>query len=71
MKVRSWHSTRRTFGRAAAALIGDRRGAVGIEYGLIAALIAVGIIGSLHALGLSVGNLPLGALITALVGAIS
>jgi pilus assembly protein Flp/PilA len=39
------------------AYLGDETGATAIEYGLIAALVAVAIIAALQALGTSVGDL--------------
>jgi Flp pilus assembly pilin Flp len=50
------------------ALLSERDGAIGIEYGLIAALVAVVILGSVKALGVSLGGLPLGAIVAALAG---
>ena len=40
-------------------------GAIGVEYGLLAALVALAILGTLRALGVSLTNLPLPSLITA------
>lgn len=71
MNVGFWHSTCRALCEHARALLGDSSGAEAIEYGLIAALIAVAIIGSLQVLGGSVGSLPLGALSNALAAALS
>lgn len=48
------------------ALFSRRNGAIGIEYGLIAALVAVVILGSIKALGLSLSGLPLAAIVAAL-----
>ncbi|MGH6945298.1 MAG: Flp family type IVb pilin, partial [Geminicoccaceae bacterium] len=64
--LRSWHPTRRAFRNTTAALIGDCRGAIAVEYGLIAALVAIVILGSLKALGLSLTGLPLAAIVNAL-----
>ena len=47
----------------------DSRAAVGVEYGLLAALVAIAILGSLRGLGVSLTNLPLPSLITAFQGA--
>lgn len=60
---RFWQSTNR--------LRTDNRGAVGVEYGLLAALVAIAIIGGLKSLGLSLVNLPLPSLVTAFQGALS
>jgi len=48
------------------ALLSERDGAIAIEYGLLAALVAVVILGSIKALGLSLGGLPLAAIVAAL-----
>jgi Flp pilus assembly pilin Flp len=47
-------------------MLGDRQGTIAIEYGLLAALIAVVILGSLNALGVNLAGLPLGAIAAAL-----
>jgi Flp pilus assembly pilin Flp len=52
--------------RRALALLADETGAVAIEYGLIAALIAVAILGTIVELGQSVLGLPLQAIIDVL-----
>jgi Flp pilus assembly pilin Flp len=48
-----------------ARLGADAGGAVALEYGLLAALVAVTILGSLRTLGFSLVNLPLPSLIAA------
>lgn len=48
------------------ALLGDAEGAIGVEYGLIAALIVIVILGSIRALGVNLGSLPLAAIVAAL-----
>jgi len=48
----------------------DLRGAVGVEYGLLAALVAIAILGSLRSLGVSLVNLPLPSLVAAFQGAL-
>jgi Flp pilus assembly pilin Flp len=48
------------------ALLGDRSGAIGVEYGLIAALIALTILGALKTLGVNFTSLPLASIIAAL-----
>jgi Flp pilus assembly pilin Flp len=58
-------------GRSAVDLWQEHRGAVALEYGLIAALIAVAILGSIIYLGETLFGLPLQSLIDAFVGAIS
>jgi Flp pilus assembly pilin Flp len=51
--------------------LADETGAVAIEYGLIAALIGIAILGALTQLGESVLGLPLQSLIDALQAALS
>jgi Flp pilus assembly pilin Flp len=48
------------------AFLNERSGAIGVEYGLIAALIALTILGALNALGVNFANLPLASIIAAL-----
>jgi Flp pilus assembly pilin Flp len=48
------------------ALVGDREGAIGVEYGLLVALIALTILGTIQALGINLGGLPLLAIVNAL-----
>jgi Flp pilus assembly pilin Flp len=48
------------------ALRSDARAAIGVEYGLIAALIVLAILGSIKAVGASLGGLPLAAIVAAL-----
>jgi Flp pilus assembly pilin Flp len=60
----------RSFRRGAPRLRGDESAAVGVEYALLAALVALAIIGSLRGLGVSLANLPLPALIAAFEGAL-
>ncbi|HEX5078771.1 MAG TPA: Flp family type IVb pilin [Geminicoccaceae bacterium] len=58
-----------SLGRNAALLWPETSGAVAVEYGLIAALIAVALIGAIVQLGESLFGLPLQTLINALIGA--
>jgi Flp pilus assembly pilin Flp len=44
----------------------DETGATAVEYGLIAALIVVGLLSGLKALGMDMANLPLQSIIAAL-----
>jgi pilus assembly protein Flp/PilA len=59
------HARQSALGRVH-ALLSDRNGAMAMEYGLIAALIALVILGSIKALGVSLGGLPLAAIVAAL-----
>jgi len=63
--------TRRSFWRLVTHLRADIHAAVGVEYGLLAALVAITILGSLKSLGVSLTNLPLPALVAAFEGALS
>jgi Flp pilus assembly pilin Flp len=63
--------TRRGFWRLAARFGADIRAAVGVEYGLLAALVALTILGSLKTLGVSLTNLPLPSLVAAFEAAVS
>jgi Flp pilus assembly pilin Flp len=62
---------RRGFWRLATRFWADSRAAVGVEYGLLAALVALTILGSLKTLGVSLTNLPLPSLVAAFQGALS
>ncbi len=61
--MRSWE---RAFRNAAVGMVHDPRGTIAIEYGLLAALIAVVILGSIKALGVNLFSLPLGTIAAAL-----
>jgi Flp pilus assembly pilin Flp len=61
----------RWIGRTAVDLWQETSGAVALEYGLIAALIAVAILGSIVYLGETLFGLPLQSLIDAFVGMLS
>jgi Flp pilus assembly pilin Flp len=71
MMVGTWNPTRQRRWQAVARLRRDAGGAVALEYGLLAALVVMAILGSLRSLGVSLLNLPLTSLITALQGAVS
>jgi Flp pilus assembly pilin Flp len=58
-------------GRRAVDLWHDASGAIAVEYGLIAALVAVVIIGSLTQLGETLLALPLQSVIDAIMGTLS
>jgi Flp pilus assembly pilin Flp len=65
-----WYLNWRGFWQSAIRLRADTRAAVGVEYGLLAALVAMTILGSLRALGVSLTNLPLPSLVAAFQGAL-
>jgi Flp pilus assembly pilin Flp len=61
----------RSMGQIAVSFWHETSGATALEYGLIVALIAVAILGSIIFLGESLFGLPLQSLIDALVAAVS
>jgi Flp pilus assembly pilin Flp len=61
----------RSLGRCADSFWQETSGAIALEYGLIAALVAVAILGSIIHLGEAVFGLPLQALVDALMAAVS
>jgi Flp pilus assembly pilin Flp len=73
MTVRRQRTTlkARSIGQIAVSFWQETSGAVALEYGLIAALIAVAILGSIIQLGEAVFGLPLQSLIDALAAAVS
>jgi Flp pilus assembly pilin Flp len=66
VKVRPCPPASRTLLGSVRALLGDRNGATGVEYGLIAALIVLAIVGSIKALGEDLVSLPLASIVNAL-----
>jgi Flp pilus assembly pilin Flp len=68
--VRLWKPTRRSGRQTAARLLADTNGAVAVEYGLLAALVVMAILGSLRTLGINLVNLPLPSLIAAFESAL-
>ena len=69
--VRFWNPAWQSRWPTAARLQADASGAVALEYGLIAALVTVAILGSLRTLGISLVSLPLPSLIAAFQGAVN
>jgi Flp pilus assembly pilin Flp len=69
--VRLWNPNWRRRRPTEARLQADASGAVAVEYGLLAALVAMAILGSLRTLGISLVNLPLPSLIAAFQGAVN
>jgi pilus assembly protein Flp/PilA len=57
--------------RAALSVLADETGATAVEYGLIAALIAVAILSGLKTLGMDLVNLPLQSIIDAIESVIT
>ena len=70
MMVQFWNPTWPSRWPTAARLQADANGAVALEYGLVAALVAIAILGGLRSLGVSVVNLPLAALMAAFQSAV-
>jgi Flp pilus assembly pilin Flp len=70
MMSRLWKPTRPRWWKTGAGLLADTHGAVALEYGLLAALVVVAILGSLRSLGISLVQLPLPSLIAAFEGAL-
>jgi Flp pilus assembly pilin Flp len=61
----------RSIGRIAVSFWQETSGVTALEYGLIVALIAVAILGSIILLGESLFGLPLGSVVDALAGVLS
>lgn len=57
------HQSRRA---PALSRLADETGAIGVEYGLLVALIALVIMGTIRTLGLNLANLPLQSIIDAI-----
>jgi Flp pilus assembly pilin Flp len=64
----SMHQSRR---QPALSRLTDESGAIGVEYGLLAALIALAIMGTIRTLGLNLVNLPLQSIIDAIQAVIA
>jgi Flp pilus assembly pilin Flp len=65
---KSTHQSRR---QRALSRLADESGAIGVEYGLLAALIALVIMGTIRTLGLNLANLPLQSIIDAIQAVIA
>lgn len=63
--------TQRSVRQQAIRLWQETSGATAVEYGLIAALIAVAILASLHELGATLIGLPLQSIVDAIQGVLS
>lgn len=66
MRSRPYPPSSRAFLGHVRALWDETKAAMAIEYGLIAALIVLAILGSIKALGVDLGGLPLGSIVAAL-----
>jgi Flp pilus assembly pilin Flp len=60
---KSMHQSRR---QRALSRLAEETGAIGAEYGLLVALIALVIMGTIRSLGLNLANLPLQSIIDAI-----
>ena len=66
MNSRPYPPSSRAFLGHVRALRDETRAAIAIEYGLIAALVVLAIMGSIKALGVNLGGLPLSSIVAAL-----
>ena len=66
MRSRPYPPSSRAFLGHVRALWDETKAAMAIEYGLIAALIVLAILGSIKALGVDLGGLPLASIAAAL-----
>jgi Flp pilus assembly pilin Flp len=57
------HQSRR---QRALSRLAEESGAIGVEYGLLVALIALAIMGTIRSLGLDLANLPLQSIVDAI-----
>ena len=64
-------STHRTYRQRALSRLAEETGAIGVEYGLLAALIALTILGTIRTLGVNLVNLPLQSIIDAIQAVIA
>ena len=66
MNARAHNSTYQTSRQRAVSRLADDTGAIGVEYGLLIALIAIAILGTVRSLGVSLATLPLQSIIDAM-----
>jgi Flp pilus assembly pilin Flp len=66
MNARVCKSTHQTRCRQALRRVAEETGAIGVEYGLLVALIALTILGAIRSLGVSLATLPLQSIIDAI-----
>ena len=71
MNARVCNSTYQKRCQRAASRLAEEAGAIGVEYGLLAALIAVVILGTVRSLGVSLSSLPLQSIIDAIQAVIA
>jgi Flp pilus assembly pilin Flp len=66
VNARAYNSTHQTSCQRAVSRLADDTGAIGVEYGLLVALIALAILGTVRTLGISLATLPLQSIIDAI-----
>ena len=66
MNAKACNSTHQTPCQQAVSRLADEAGAIGVEYGLLIALIALAILGTVRSLGVSLATLPLQSIIDAI-----
>jgi Flp pilus assembly pilin Flp len=71
MNARVDHSTPQTRSQRTVCRLAEESGAIGVEYGLLIALIALTILGTLRSLGGSLVSLPLQSIIDAIQAVIA
>jgi Flp pilus assembly pilin Flp len=71
MNPRVCKSSHQTPWQRAQSGLAEETGAIGVEYGLLAALIALVIMGTIRTLGLNLANLPLQSIIDAIQAVIA
>jgi Flp pilus assembly pilin Flp len=65
---RSTHQSRR---QRVLSRLADESGAIGVEYGLLVALVALVVMGTIRTLGFNLANLPLQSIIDAIQAVIA
>ncbi len=71
MNARLCKPTHQTRHEQALSRLAEETGAIGVEYGLLIALIALAILGTIRTLGLSLATLPLQSIIDAIQAVIA
>ena len=71
MNARVCKPTYQTRCQRALSRLAEESGAIGVEYGLLAALVALTILGTIRTLGVNLGSLPLQSIIDAIQAVIA
>jgi Flp pilus assembly pilin Flp len=71
VNARACHSSHQTRWQRAVRRLAEESGAIGVEYGLLVALIALAILGTVRSLGVSLASLPLQSIIDAIQAVIA